>query len=162
MIGAYGYKFYVLDLESSLFEWPRFRYDQYNTGAYGSGNLPGIIAPPVDALIVDFGLRVFPNPFVKAINIKFQTNTNSQTSQTTLKIYDVTGRSVKSFSLPTSHFLLPTSMKWAGDDNLGRRVPSGVYFIRLENSSVALRPNKNTTILQTGPPIIIPNIPPKK
>jgi flagellar hook assembly protein FlgD len=52
------------------------------------------------------------------------------TQFTELKIYDVTGRLVKNFSLPTSHFSLPTSVVWDGTDDIGRRVPQGVYFVR--------------------------------
>jgi len=48
-----------------------------------------------------------------------------------LNIYDVTGRLVKNFSLPTSDFPLPTSIVWHGEDNKGRQVSCGVYFIRL-------------------------------
>ena len=49
-----------------------------------------------------------------------------------MKIFDASGRLVKSFSLPTSNFLLPTSVEWNGTDDAGRQVPTGVYFVRLE------------------------------
>ena len=48
-----------------------------------------------------------------------------------LNVYDVTGRLVKSFSLPASNFPLPTSIVWRGEDNKGKQVSCGVYFIRL-------------------------------
>jgi len=34
MVGSFDYKFYVFDLETNLVEWPRFRYDPYNSGTY--------------------------------------------------------------------------------------------------------------------------------
>ncbi len=52
-------------------------------------------------------------------------------SQISLMIYDVTGRLIKSFLLPTAHFLLLTSVEWNGTDDSGRRLPAGVYFVRL-------------------------------
>ncbi len=48
----------------------------------------------------------------------------------TLKIYDVSGRLVKSFNhLTNSPF---NQVVWFGDDDAGRLVPAGVYFVRLE------------------------------
>ncbi len=106
-------------------------------------------------------LEIYPNPFKNHLMIKFQIpNHNNQTnfnyqipnnseirnSQSeiefslstrysllaTLRIYEATGRLVKSFLLPTSYFLLPTSLEWDGCDDSGRRLPAGVYFVRLD------------------------------
>ncbi len=101
-------------------------------------------------------LHIAPNPFKNATGIKFQIpssksqiNPNSQIlpspfssprrgegwgegkSQISLSIYDASGRLVKSFLLPTSHFQLPTSVEWNGTDDSGRRLPAGVYFVTL-------------------------------
>jgi len=50
-----------------------------------------------------------------------------------IKIYDVSGRMVKSFNHPTiqpsNH---QTEVVWNGVDDLGRRLPAGVYFVRFE------------------------------
>ncbi|MCX7995990.1 MAG: hypothetical protein N3A65_09545 [candidate division WOR-3 bacterium] len=68
-----------------------------------------------------------------------QINSNYQTS---LKIYDPTGRMIKSFNLEScimnraSPSLLSetgqASVIWDGTDDSGRKLPSGVYFVRLE------------------------------
>jgi flagellar hook assembly protein FlgD len=87
------------------------------------------------------GLWVTPNPFHKNLKIKFQIpSTKSQTNSDTkipnsklqplLKIYDASGRLVKSFALSPMPSVL--SLVWTGDDDSGRMVPAGVYFIRLE------------------------------
>ena len=47
----------------------------------------------------------------------------------TLKIYDVTGRLVKKYSLPTPYSLLPTVISWDGTDDTGRSVAEGVYLV---------------------------------
>jgi len=71
-----------------------------------------------------------PNPFRQIANIKFQIPRAK--SQISLKIYDVGGRLIKNFELPTPYSLLPTSVSWNGTNDLGKKVATGVYFIRLE------------------------------
>jgi len=73
-------------------------------------------------------LAVYPNPFNKNLTIKFQIP--NPKAQTSIKIYDTSGRLVKDFSLATCYSLLPTSVEWNGTDDLGRKVPAGVYFVR--------------------------------
>uniref|UniRef100_A0A7C4XVT7 T9SS type A sorting domain-containing protein n=1 Tax=candidate division WOR-3 bacterium TaxID=2052148 RepID=A0A7C4XVT7_UNCW3 len=81
-------------------------------------------------------LQISPNPFRSATRIKFQIpNKKAVSSQypvASIKIYDITGRLVKSFNLSTFSSLLAT-ITWDGTDGLGRRLPSGVYFIKLES-----------------------------
>jgi len=95
----------------------------------------------------DKRLRAEPNPFSDKVSIvlsvPFHRNENSRLSDGTegrasntlstkplalsIKIYDATGRLVKSFLLPTS------SVEWNGTDDSGRILPAGVYFVRLES-----------------------------
>jgi flagellar hook assembly protein FlgD len=73
---------------------------------------------------------VYPNPFSNKTKIKFSiTQFSTTVSPSGLKIYDVTGRLVKNFVLPTSNFSLPTSLIWDGTDDAGRPVTAGVYFL---------------------------------
>jgi hypothetical protein len=72
-------------------------------------------------------LEVYPNPFRNVTGIKFQIPNQKVVS---IKIYDISGRVVKSFSLTTDYCVLGTIV-WDGTDDLGRRLPSGVYFVRL-------------------------------
>jgi len=91
--------------------------------------------------------EVYPNPFHDKTTIKFEirnpkseTNSNSQNSNlstrylllATLRIYDATGRLVKSFNLASCLWPLASVVSWSGDDDLGRKLPAGVYFVRLE------------------------------
>ncbi|MGB9722112.1 MAG: M14 family zinc carboxypeptidase [bacterium] len=116
----------------------------------------------------EFSFLVYPNPFKNHLTIKFeirnpksQANSNSQFSNdnvgqgfslaevvssqypvVSIKIYDISGRLVKSFNhLAANHpprnladgGIQPFNrVVWHGDDDLGRRLPSGVYFVRLE------------------------------
>ncbi len=90
-------------------------------------------------------LELSPNPFSKQMKIKFQAlptsgressqgGTNSK-SQATMSIYDATGRLVKDFSLPTAYSLVPTVVSWDGTDQTGKKLPPGVYFVRLETDN---------------------------
>ncbi|HEC79145.1 MAG TPA: T9SS type A sorting domain-containing protein [candidate division WOR-3 bacterium] len=129
MLGADGYKFYVFDLDADTpAQWPKFRYDSYNSGTYQSGNLnvssfdDGTAAPL---------LQLYPIPFKSRLQIKF--NDFSGAEEFKLKIYDVTGRLIKSIDCPVED--QNRSFVWSGDDNEGRNVAAGVYFVRVEASS---------------------------
>jgi len=80
---------------------------------------------------VDFPiLKLYPNPFSKLINISFGKVHGAKGIG--LKIYDISGRLVKSFLLSTFDFSLPTSVVWNGTDDRGISLPAGVYFVHLE------------------------------
>ncbi|MEO0183269.1 MAG: FlgD immunoglobulin-like domain containing protein [candidate division WOR-3 bacterium] len=70
-----------------------------------------------------------PNPFTEKTEIRYEIPDNSQ--RISLKIYDITGRLVKRFDYPT---IQPSSqITWTGDDENGRPVSQGIYFLRIEN-----------------------------
>ena len=81
-------------------------------------------------------LEVYPNPFRNHLVIKFQIpNSKYQTNskfQISLKIYDATGRVVKNLSFHPASFIIHNSVEWDGTDNSGRRLPTGIYFVRFE------------------------------
>jgi flagellar hook assembly protein FlgD len=87
-------------------------------------------------------LTIDPNPFREITTIKFQVpSTKSQTNinfQISLKIYDVSGKLVRSFNLASDFLSLASTFFWNGTDINGKRLPQGVYFVRLENESEAL------------------------
>ena len=75
-------------------------------------------------------LVVYPNPFTKVLNIRRLGNTEKQTVN--LKIYDLSGRLVKDFSLPTTKSSHTTTIFWDGKNKHGKDLSSGVYFLRFE------------------------------
>ena len=86
------------------------------------------------------GLSVSPNPFRSSVNIRYMIGgVNQHISglaggvsgyhRPELKIYDATGRVVKSFNPGSSIEHQGSVVLWYGDDNTGRRLPGGVYFI---------------------------------
>ncbi len=78
-------------------------------------------------------LAVYPNPFRENTQIRYTIQDAGYTiPDINLKIYDVTGRVVKSFDLATRYLRLATSVIWSGTDDLGHSLPAGVYFVHLE------------------------------
>jgi hypothetical protein len=75
-------------------------------------------------------LSVAPNPFRKQLTMHYTLSTKDE--EAALRIFDAAGRLVRSYSLPSACSLVPGVITWHGDDDLGRRVPAGVYFVRLE------------------------------
>lgn len=75
-------------------------------------------------------LQVSPNPFRKLTTVSFGIEQSAKSIG--LKIYDAAGRIVKSFFLSTTYYILPTAISWDGIDDANRRLPGGVYFLRLE------------------------------
>jgi hypothetical protein len=74
-------------------------------------------------------ISVSPNPFSKLTNISFEVDSRLK-SVVSIKMYDISGRVVKSLSfLPSA--LGPMQISWDGTDNSGRRVSSGTYIVRI-------------------------------
>jgi hypothetical protein len=73
-------------------------------------------------------ITVFPNPFTQNLNITHQITGQTRPD---LKLYDVAGRLVKQFDLPSN--ASSNHIIWDGVDDHGRTVPQGVYFLRIDN-----------------------------
>ena len=72
-------------------------------------------------------LQVFPNPFSTATNIAAQWKT---TAQVNIEVYNAAGLLVKTLQ---SGKQLPGSCQipWDGTDNIGNKLPAGIYFVIL-------------------------------
>jgi len=73
-------------------------------------------------------LVVSPNPFTSEIKIQM----TEIRGQDLLRIYDISGREVRNFSIPNSQ-LPVVSIVWDGRDNKGCNVLPGIYFIMLKS-----------------------------
>jgi len=89
-------------------------------------------------------LQVSPNPFRGHTEIRYTIHDTGYRIQDTrynlqdasLKIYDASGRIVKSFNLESCIVNQVSAVIWDGTDDSGCRLPSGVYFIRLEGDEI--------------------------
>ncbi|MGQ9664229.1 MAG: C25 family cysteine peptidase [bacterium] len=77
-------------------------------------------------------LTAYPNPFRHCLLIELKIDSHSQLAHYALKIYDATGRLVKSFYPESFTQHQKPSIIWFGDDDSGHKLPAGVYFIRFE------------------------------
>lgn len=73
-------------------------------------------------------LDVGPNPFREQLAITFAASSGS-----TMTVYDAGGRRVRRISLGGSGDGGVRRVSWPGDDDAGRSLAPGVYFLRLEN-----------------------------
>ncbi|MCK4251080.1 T9SS type A sorting domain-containing protein, partial [candidate division WOR-3 bacterium] len=73
-------------------------------------------------------LQIYPNPFSKLTKISFGIGHSAKGID--LKIYDATGRMVKQWDY--SAIRLSNQIIWDGTDDYGKKLPSGVYFCRLD------------------------------
>ncbi len=67
-----------------------------------------------------------PNPFTASTLLEFRSE------PTRVKIYDVQGRTVRTwgdFALSTSGDIRPHQIRWDGRDGQGRQLPAGLYFV---------------------------------
>ncbi len=103
--------------------------------------IPGVEErSPLEAKHTKPMLDVYPNPFREKTDIRCMIQDTGppysvrrgqgyKIQDFSLKIFDAAGQLIKDFPLPTSHFSLPTSIPWQGDE------PPGVYFVQLENEN---------------------------
>lgn len=94
---------------------------------------PALAAPGVDAdapHVVD--LLPSPNPFRRGTCIRFATPRPG--AEALLRIFDVTGRTVRTLYRGAAH-REPMVVEWDGRCDDGRTVPAGVYFVNLHTSS---------------------------
>jgi hypothetical protein len=74
-------------------------------------------------------LETFPNPFSDKVNIRFHVVSNSRVD---VKIYDTNGSLVKSYNREPHYRDHGSLITWDGTDQSGRRLGSGVYFLKLQ------------------------------
>lgn len=76
-------------------------------------------------------LTVAPNPFAGSTDLKFSLSPGASAGAVRLTMVDVTGRRVRTLldgrMTPGTQLL-----RWNGADDLGRALPSGIYFTRLQ------------------------------
>jgi len=110
-------------------------------GCYINGSLLGDTTSTLDIIAdnnypkekLNISLDVYPNPFNKNISVSYYTAIKSNIS---LKIVDLSGRTIKILKYSTEK--LPGSYQaiWDGTNQIGSKVASGVYFVILENNMI--------------------------
>jgi hypothetical protein len=78
-----------------------------------------------EPLIKEFS--TYPNPTRRRVEIIFNPGMEQRAKSIELKIYDISGRLVKSFNLSHALSPNPSALTWDGTDQAGRALPAGVY-----------------------------------
>ena len=71
-----------------------------------------------------------PNPFSKLTTVSFGIGHGAE--RIALDIYDASGRLVRSFNLGSGIQNQVSAVSWNGTDSSNRKLPGGVYFVKLE------------------------------
>ncbi len=105
--------------------------DQRNSGTDGIEIYTSRRSAPVavkESDNIGFGkLRLYPNPFKDKVTIEL--NNEFAHGNLRLKVYDLTGKLLATHSIIANS----TSVVWNGADDHGRKVPGGIYVIRITN-----------------------------
>ncbi len=102
-----------------------------------SGQVVGTDGPGVDTLPRSVELRPnYPNPFATSTTIAFDLSEGAAGARTTLSVFDLTGRHVRTL---VDASLVPGSYTaaWDGRDDAGKPVASGVYFYRVRSGDTS-------------------------
>ena len=85
--------------------------------------------------VASYKLQVHPNPFTQKTVIELSVGQGFSLANLkvcpTIQIYDLAGRLVKSFSIPNCQSPI-TKIIWDGEDDDKKRLPSGIYFVKLK------------------------------
>ena len=102
-----------------------------------SASTVGVDAPGLGEIAASISMHQnYPNPFSQSTTIAFELSDGNAGARTTLSVFDLTGRRVRTLVdatlEPGSH-----SAVWDGRDEAGRPVASGVYFYRVRSGNTS-------------------------
>lgn len=83
-----------------------------------------------------FPISPFPNPFSSSISISYFVPKDGQ--NVLLEVYDITGKLVKTLVNEVKPSNGKYSINWDGRDFMGRTIPNGIYFYRLQTGDFIL------------------------
>ena len=84
-------------------------------------------------------MQVYPNPFKQMTDIRWQITDNGPPitdNRLHIEIYEVTGRLVRQYDDATMRLF--DHIVWQGTDDIGQKLPAGVYFCRLTNDEFSI------------------------
>jgi hypothetical protein len=88
-----------------------------------------------------FNVGISPNPFRHETNMRFTIqDTGYMIQEMTLRIYDTSGRVVKSFNRESCIMNHESVVQWDGTDDTGQSLPAGVYFLSFSDTAVETTP----------------------
>jgi len=121
-------------------DWPTLQHDIWRTGWYGyQGPHMAVTEMGKGQGFREPGwLRASPNPFAATTKISFMPPASSS-QLLSLRVFDASGRMVRSLRAAGRQPSAVGSLVWDGCDDLGRPVPAGLYFVCPEGATVRTR-----------------------
>jgi len=82
----------------------------------------------IPGAIKRYWISAVPNPFTKQLKVAWHSLPDGEITE--LVVYDIMGKEMKNFRIEPNN----KSIIWFGDDNTGKQLPSGVYFISISSN----------------------------
>ena len=148
VVGGYDGLVHVYDIgatynESSM-EWPKMCHDSFNSGLYAGPSKAGVGGDEPGHLPVTFVLMAYPSPAASHVTVRLGVPSSSSGSYR-VDVFDVRGRRVKNVvdgNLEAGYH----DLGWDCDDDSGRRVASGIYFVKVSGRNTNL--TKKTVVVR--------------
>ena len=80
-------------------------------------------------------LPAYPNPFNPEVTLSFQVNEAEESIQ--IQIFDIQGQLIDT-PVQNAYAAGAYSVTWAGTNQYGEPIPSGIYLVKLSNSHESL------------------------
>jgi hypothetical protein len=116
---------------SSYGKWFKMRANNRNTCYFGEEPGDGTLIPDSDIKTskITFLNHPYPNPFSGSVSINCFIGKNTERAE--LRIYDISGRLLKTYHISDNGQGLPERIEWNGKTKSGNIVSSGIYFVKL-------------------------------
>ncbi len=111
--------------------WDTDRHDptRVNTDIYAATGIYTGIEEYINKQTSYSTITVYPNPYKNKIHITLMDTKPEE--NISIMIYDITGRCIKSIENILSNHIV-----WTGIDDVGNKVPAGVYFCHLKSDRI--------------------------
>jgi flagellar hook assembly protein FlgD len=75
-------------------------------------------------------MDIYPNPFTHEVSI---TVVNPSLKEVTVEIYSISGQKIKTLARALKGATI--SLVWKGDDEQGKKVPGGIYLVKMDGKT---------------------------
>lgn len=113
-------------------------WGMYRGNPRRSGNLADVLDAQPDGTVPAYVTSLdqnYPNPFNPTTTIRFTLSEEDSHNPVSVHIYNIRGQMIRTL-VPANLEAGVHTLTWNGDDHNGNRVSSGMYFYRLNNTTV--------------------------
>jgi hypothetical protein len=140
VVGGYDGLVHVFDISAAYdedaMEWPKHNHDAFNTQLYGGPSKAGVDHDEPGRLPATFVLMAYPSPAASHATVRLGVPSNNS-GEYRVDVFDVRGRHVRNLvngKLDAGYH----DASWDCNDNGGRQVSSGLYFVKVSGKHANL------------------------